>query len=97
MGCQNASGTGPTEGPVAFADELIGKDPPAAAAAARARGHTVVFNVQIPGYGECWCDTPQMGKVVDAWWGQHGALWVMVEGVDVGHTPEDQPALGWGC
>ncbi len=96
-GCQNARGIGPTDGQVPFANELLDRHPAAAAAVARSRGHTVVFNVQLPNYGECWCDTPPMGTVIDAWWGQHGALWLMVDGVDVGHTPEDQPFLGWGC
>ncbi len=74
--------------------------PPApveAAERAQAVGHTVVFNVQIPGYGECWCVPPPEGKVVQTWWNDHGALYLMVEGVDLGHTGDEQPATGWGC
>jgi hypothetical protein len=25
------------------------------------------------------------------------ALWLMVEGVDAGHSADNQPFLGWGC
>jgi hypothetical protein len=101
-GCQNAVGIGPTNVTEFAVDKpviegVVGKSPIEAAAVARAMGHTVVFNVQIPGYGECWCVPPPQGKVTMAWWGQHGALWLMVEGVSVGHTPDNQPARGWGC
>jgi hypothetical protein len=104
-GCQNARGIGPTRdgtinGDVALEEalpELVGLTPVEAAERARALGHTVVFNVQIPGYGECWCVPPPEGKVVQTWWNDHGALYLMVEGVDVGHTGEDQPDTGWGC
>ena len=51
----------------------------------------MVFNVQIPGYGECWCVPPPEGTVTDAFWNEHGALFLMVEGVDEGHTA-DRPA-----
>lgn len=61
------------------------------------QGHTVVFNVQIESYGECWCVPPPEGDVVEAWWGSNGALWLRVDGVDEGHTAQDQPPLGWGC
>ena len=89
-GCQNARGIGPA-GMTTFDGEpvvagVVGKSPVEAAAVARAMGHTVVFNVQIPGYGECWCVPPPEGQVVSAWWGQHGALWLEVDGVDEGHT-----------
>jgi hypothetical protein len=98
-GCQNAHGIGPDGGedepPIGA--QLIGKTPAEAASIASSQGHTVVFNVQIEGYGECWCVPPPEGKVIEAWWGQHGALWLMVDGVDEGHTAEDQPARGWGC
>jgi hypothetical protein len=100
-GCQNARGIGPagmaaSDGEPVVAD-VVGKSPTEAATIARAMGHTVVFNVQIPGYGECWCAPPPHGEVVQAWWGQHGALWLEVDGVDVGHTKDHQPIRGWGC
>jgi len=100
-GCQNARGIGPAgmapgvEEPVV--EGVVDKSPAEAAAIARAMGHTVVFNVQIPGYGECWCVPPPEGRVVTAWWGEHGALWLQVDGVDVGHTKDNQPPRGWGC
>ena len=103
-GCANASGIGPTrngmDGVVELeeaAPDLIGLTPVEAAQRAQAAGHTVVFNVQIPGYGECWCVPPPEGKVVQTWWNDHGALFLMVEGVDLAHTAEDQPPRGWGC
>lgn len=103
-GCQNASGIGPAggDGDALDSDEgiaplLIGKSPAEAAATAASQGHTVVFNVQIEGYGECWCVPPPEGEVVEAWWGQHGALWLMVDGVEEGHTGAVQPERGWGC
>ena len=106
-GCQNATGIGPVPEPgavivdavndVAFEPLLIGKSPSTAKAIATARGHTVVFNVQIEGYGECWCEPPPEGTVASAWFNSHGALFLRVDGVDVGHTADDQPFLGWGC
>ena len=104
-GCSNARGIGPSGDDSLTGDqilqealpELIGLHPIEAAERAQAAGHTVVFNVQIPGYGECWCVPPPEGKVVQTWWNDHGALFLMVEGVDLGHTGEDQPATGWGC
>ena len=96
-GCQNAQGTGPREGSPPIEPLLIGKSPAEAESIAAARGHRVVFNVPIPGYGECWCTPPPNGKVVRAWWGEHGALWLMVEGVNAGHSADKQPLLGWGC
>jgi hypothetical protein len=106
-GCNNATGIGPIPAPgapmidgpndPAIETQLIGKPPGVAAAIARARGHTVVFNVQIPGYGECWCETPPEGTVSSAWFNAHGALFLGVDGVDVGHTANDQPSGGWGC
>jgi len=74
-----------------------GRSPADVAAIARAQAHTVVFNVQIPGYGECWCVPPPEGRVGGMWWGGNGQLFVAVEDVDVGHTPANQPARGWGC
>jgi hypothetical protein len=108
-GCQNATGIGqvppPADPPNVVGAEatpeiaalLIGKTPGAAAAIARGQGHTVVFNVQIEGFGECWCEVPPMGTVASVWFNSHGALFLGVDGVDVGHTPDDQPFAGWGC
>jgi hypothetical protein len=96
-GCQNARGIGQQDAEVELAPVLMGMSPAEAATTARSLGHTVVFNVQITGYGECWCIPPPEGEVVEAWYGQHGALWLMIDGVDEGHTPEVQPARGWGC
>jgi hypothetical protein len=101
-GCSNARGIGPTDTTEFESDKpvlrgLVGKSPADAASIARAMGHTVVFNVQIPGYGECWCVPPPEGRVTMAWWGQHGALYLGVEGVDEGHSPDGQPLRGWGC
>jgi hypothetical protein len=103
-GCANARGIGPTRQDTGrpaelteAAPQLVGLGPAQAAARARAEGHTVVFNVQIPDYGECWCVPPPEGQVVQTWWNDHGALYLMVEGVDEGHSPDDQPAAGWGC
>ena len=76
---------------------VVGKSPVEAEAVATAMGHTVVFNVQIPGSGERRCVPPPEGQVVSAWWGQHGALWLEVHGVDVGHTKELHPLRGRGC
>ena len=59
----------------------------------KAQGHTVVFHT---GNG-CWCVPPPGGKVTFAWFGQHGALWLMVDGVDPALTAGDPPFLGWGC
>jgi hypothetical protein len=96
-GCQNARGIGQQDAAVELAPVLMGMSPAEAAATARSHGHTVVFNVPITGYGECWCIPPPEGEVVEAWYGQHGALWLMIDGVDEGHTPDVQPARGWGC
>lgn len=101
-GCQNAKGIGPQnlEGsavPPPFLHQIIGRSPAVAAEFARELGHTVVFNVQTPEFGECWCEPPSTGRVVDAWWGQHGALWMRVESAQIVHSVPDQPFLGWGC
>jgi hypothetical protein len=104
-GCQNATGIGPVpapgavmaDAPVDIAPRLIGKSPSQAEAIAQASGHTVVFNVQIEGFGECWCEPPPEGTVTSAWFNSHGALYLGVDGVDVGHTADDQPFAGWGC
>ena len=101
-GCANAHGIGP-RGVTQFAvdqpvmPELIGLEPLDAATRAANAGHTVVFRVDIPGYGECWCVPPPEGTVNEAFWNEHGALFLGVEGVDEGHTPDDQPPTGWGC
>ena len=101
-GCANAHGIGPRgvtqfdlEDPIM--PELVGLTPAEAATRAAAQGHTVVFNVQIPSYGECWCVPPPEGTVTGMFWNEHGALDLMVDGVDEGHTAADQPATGWGC
>lgn len=106
-GCQNAMGIGPIPEPGAVMEDtandiaieplLLGKSPGLAEAIAQAQGHTVVFNVQIEGYGECWCEPPPEGTVTSAWFNSHGALFLGVDGVDVGHTATDQPFAGWGC
>jgi hypothetical protein len=70
--------------------ELRGKSVAEAAVLARAAGHTVVFNVQ----GTCWCAIPAGGRVTDQWYGEHGALWLWVEGIE----PSGDPGfLGHGC
>ncbi len=100
-GCQNAAGIGPrgtsgdTSDPVYPA--VNGLAPADAGARAAALGHTVVFHVDIPDYGECWCQPPPEGKVVGSWWNGNGALFLDVAGVDEGHTADQQPAAGWGC
>ncbi len=104
-GCSNAVGIGPSSGDepavMAIGDavlpELNGLSPAAAATAAAARGHTVVFNVQIHGFGECWCVPPPEGTVVASWWSSRGALFLQIDGVDEGHTADRQPDTGWGC
>jgi hypothetical protein len=96
-GCQNAQGPGPASGPVPFASEVIGRSPVDAASIAALRGHTVVFRVNLPDYGECWCKPPPNGRVTQAWWNGHGALYLMVEGVEASHSADSQPFLGWDC
>jgi hypothetical protein len=92
-GCQNARGIG-----VASDDspEILAQVEGLSAAEAwnkmKAQGHTVVFNT-----GDCWCVPPPGGKVSFAWFGQHGALHLMVDGVDPALTPGDPPFLGYGC
>ena len=107
-GCQNATGIGPVPAVRTALDragiELIGEHTRrgfsfggAVAALGKAQGHTVVFNVQIEGYGECWCVPPPEGTVSSVWFNAHGALFLGVDGVDVGHTANDQLFAGWGC
>lgn len=101
-GCQNARGIGPSaraeENPrvgtdMAVMPDLHGRTPAEAAAIAAAAGHTVVFNVD----GQCWCVAPPGGTVTKSWWGQHGALWLWVDGLDTGNQPGEAPFMGWGC
>jgi hypothetical protein len=101
-GCSNARGIGPTADPgggpqggdeMAVMPDLHGRTPAEAAAAAAAAGHTAVFNVD----GECWCAPPPGGTITMSWWGQHGALWLWVDGLETGHQPGDAPFMGWGC
>ena len=101
-GCSNAAGIGPRDDggdatDMAVLPEVIGLQPVAAATLAAGRGHTVVFRVPIPAYGECWCVPPPEGTVTEAFWTSNGALMLTVEGVDEGHTANDQPPTGWGC
>ena len=101
-GCANAHGIGPRDVTTFELDkpvvpEVIGLSPIAAATLAAGKGHTVVFRVEIPSYGECWCVPPPEGTVTEAFWNQHGALFLTVAGVDEGHTADQQPATGWGC
>ena len=95
-GCSNAHGIGTPDKRAAVGD-LVGKSPAEAATIALARGHTVVFNVQIPGFGECWCLPPPEGTVTEGFFTERGALMLMVDGVDEGHTADAQPWAGWGC
>jgi hypothetical protein len=96
-GCNNAGGNGPADGPVPFASEVTGKTPAEAASIAAGRGQNVVFRVNLPDFGECWCKPPPNGRVTEAWWNGHGALYLMVDGVDAGHDADHQPFFGWGC
>jgi hypothetical protein len=95
-GCSNAVGIGQpnVDAPVG---DLVGLSPAQAATIAAGRGHTVVFNVQIEGYGECWCAPPPEGTVTQGFFTGRGALMLMIDGVDEGHTADNQPFTGWGC
>ncbi len=100
-GCSNAAGIGPrgTSGDASkpVYPAVNGLAPAEAATRAAAAGHTVVFRVDIADFGECWCEPPPEGTVVGSWWNSNGALYLDVRGVDEGHTPDEQPAAGWGC
>jgi hypothetical protein len=101
-GCSNATGIGPRDQDMVQVGTsptpgLIGLDPTTAGAKAAAMGHTVVFNVQTEDFGECWCVPPPGGTVQEAFFTSRGALMLMIEGFDPGHTPEEQPFAGWGC
>jgi hypothetical protein len=100
-GCANAVGIGPHAEAgavdVNVMPDLLGLSPTEAAGIARSRGHTVVFNVQITGFGECWCVPPPEGTVSESFFTERGALMLLMYDVDVGHTADHQPATGWGC
>jgi hypothetical protein len=93
-GCQNARGIGVASNDAPDVLAVVkGKTPTEAAIAMRALGHTVVFNTG----GDCWCVPPPSGKVTEAWFGQHGALWLWVDGTDPALTAGDPPFAGYGC
>lgn len=93
-GCQNARGIGTASD---HEPELLamveGKTALDAATTLAAIGHTIDFNTG----GDCWCVPPPGGRVTDAWFGQHGALWLWVDGVDPALTAGEPPFLGYGC
>ena len=93
-GCQNAHGIGvASDDAPAILAQVEGMTAAYAAARMTAQGHTVVFNTG----GDCWCVPPPGGRVTEAWFGQHGALWLWVDGVDPGLTTGDPPFKGYGC
>ncbi len=93
-GCQNARGIGvPSNDAPDVLAAVKDKSPTEAAVAMRALGHTVVFNTG----SDCWCLPPPSGKVIEAWFGKHGALWLWVDGADPGLTAGDPPFAGYGC
>lgn len=93
-GCQNARGIGIASNDAPSVLALVkDKSPVEAAVAMRALGHTVVFNTG----GDCWCVPPPSGKVTEAWFGEHGALWLWVDGADPALTAGDPPFAGYGC
>jgi hypothetical protein len=95
--CQNARGIGraidlPGGGSnMNVMPDLRGRTPAEARAIAVGRGHTVVFNVKAA----CWCVPPPGGTVTDQWFGEHGALWLWVDGFEP--PSGDPPFRGWGC
>ena len=93
-GCQNARGIGvaSNDAPAILA-KVQGLSAADASIRMRAEGHTVVFNTG----GDCWCVPPPGGRVTEAWFGQHGALWLWVEGTDPALTAGDPPFMGYGC
>jgi hypothetical protein len=93
-GCQNAMGIGVAsdDAPEVMA-EVGGLSAADAASRLEAKGHTVVFNTG----GDCWCVPPPGGRVTEAWFGQRGALWLWVDGVDPALTAGEPPVLGYGC
>ena len=101
-GCSNASGIGPRDQSMVQVGSspipgLIGLSPTDAAGKAAALGHIVVFNVQTPDFGECWCVPPPGGTIREAFFTSRGALMLMIEGFDPGHAADEQPFAGWGC
>jgi len=93
-GCQNARGIGvaSNDAPAILA-QVQGMSAAEAMSTMSAQGHTVVFNTG----GDCWCVPPPGGKVTEAWFGQHGALWLWVDGVDPALTAGEPPFKGYGC
>jgi hypothetical protein len=93
-GCQNAReiGVQSDDAPEVMA-EVRGLSPADAARRLNSEGHTVVFNTG----GDCWCVPPPGGRLTMAWFGQHGALWLWVDGVDPALTAGEPPFLGYGC
>jgi hypothetical protein len=93
-GCQNARGIGIASNDApAILDQVRGLSAAEASTKLEAQGHTVVFNTG----GDCWCAAPPGGSVTEAWFGEHGALWLWVDGVDPALTAGDPPFLGYGC
>jgi hypothetical protein len=96
-GCQNSRGIGrdvPLPGGgsnTAVMPDVHGMTPLQAKVVAEGRGHTVVFNAD----GSCWCIPPRGGRVTQSWFGQHGALWLWVDGFP--KPSGDPPFNGWGC
>lgn len=93
-GCQNARGIGvASDNAPAVLAQVEGLSAAEAAARMTSQGHTVVFNTG----GDCWCVPPPGGRVTEAWFGQHGALWLWVDDVDPALTAGDPPFMGYGC
>jgi hypothetical protein len=93
-GCQNAHGIGvASDDAPAILAQVPGMTAAQAAAKMTAQGQTVVFNTG----GDCWCVAPPGGHVTMAWFGEHGALWLWVDGVDPALTAGEPPFLGYGC
>jgi hypothetical protein len=93
-GCQNARGIGVASNDApAILTEVRGLSAVEASAKMQNQGHTVVFNTG----GDCWCVPPPGGQVTEAWFGQHGALWLWVDDVDPALTAGDPPFMGYGC
>jgi hypothetical protein len=40
---------------------------------------------------------PPEGTVSESFFTERGALMLLLDDVDVGHTADRQPATGWGC
>ena len=93
-GCQNAQGIGEaSDDAPAIIAQVEGLSAAEAWNKMKAQGHTVVFDT-----GNCWCVPPPSGKVAFAFFGQHGALHLMLDEVDPALLPGgDPPFLGYGC